>query len=78
MVEKIEIILNGEKNTIPTNWTLERLITDLGLKPDQIAVEFNEQILNRKHWSEQPVGQGDRIEIIHFVGGGAVLKCQMT
>ena len=70
MVEKIEIILNGKKETVPGGWTLERLVQDLKLESEQIAIELNGQIVNRKGWSQQAMGQGDRVEIVHFVGGG--------
>ena len=70
MAEKIEIILNGEKKSIPERWTLERLVQDLKLEPKLIAIELNEQIVHRKGWPRQMMGRGDRIEIVHFVGGG--------
>lgn len=70
MSEKIEIILNGKRQTILGQWTLEGLVRDLKLKPGQVAIEVNGQIVKRKQWSQQAVGQGDRVEIVHFVGGG--------
>ncbi|MFQ5928755.1 MAG: sulfur carrier protein ThiS [Acidobacteriota bacterium] len=67
---KIEIIVNGKKTKIPPTWTIDDLIQDLELQRKQIAIEVNEQIISRERWSEQPLGSGDRIEIVHFVGGG--------
>lgn len=70
MSEKVEIILNGNGITIPAGWTLTQLLADLKLKPDQVAIEVNEQIVNRRLWSRQLLAPADRIEIVHFVGGG--------
>jgi thiamine biosynthesis protein ThiS len=46
------------------------LVQDLELEFKQIAIELNGQIVNRKGWSQQVIGQGDRVEIVRFVGGG--------
>ena len=43
----------------------------LGLKSDRIAVELNGEIVPRSTWNETGISTGDRIEIVHFVGGGA-------
>ncbi|MDA2937253.1 sulfur carrier protein ThiS [Acidobacteria bacterium AH-259-A15] len=72
---EIEIIVNGKKTKIPTTWTIDNLIRDLELRRKQVAVEVNEQIISRERWSKQPLGSGDRIEIVHFVGGGKEDKC---
>lgn len=70
MSGKIEIILNGEKRTLARCFSFEELVRDLGLKSEQIAIEVNGQIVSRKRWSQETIGQGDRVEIVHFVGGG--------
>lgn len=70
MADKIEIILNGELIAVSEGQTVGQLLVELGLRAEQVAVEFNGQIVNRKLWSEQSVKPGDRIEIVHFVGGG--------
>jgi len=51
--------------------TLDRLVTALQLKGDRIAVEHNGAIIQRTQWPATPVAEGDRLEIVHFVGGGA-------
>jgi thiamine biosynthesis protein ThiS len=43
----------------------------LGLKSDRIAVELNGEIVPRSTWNETGISTGDRLEIVHFVGGGA-------
>jgi sulfur carrier protein len=42
----------------------------MALKGDRIAVEHNGQIVQRANWAETPVSSGDRLEVVHFVGGG--------
>ena len=70
MPEKIEIILNGEGTLISTEWTLTDLVQDLELVGQQVAVELNGRIVSRNRWQEETLVSGDRIEVVHFVGGG--------
>ena len=70
MSQKIEIILNGEKREVPTSSSLEDLVSELGLERDRIAIELNLQIVTRHRWVEHLLQNGDRIELVHFVGGG--------
>ena len=70
MAQKIEIILNGEKREVPTNSSLEDLVSGLGLERDRIAIELNLQIVTRHRWVEHLLQNGDRVELVHFVGGG--------
>jgi sulfur carrier protein len=46
------------------------LISLLDLKPERVAVELNRKILRRVEWSGATLNDGDRVEIVHFVGGG--------
>lgn len=66
----IEIVLNGESRKLIPGTTVAGLIKELGLVPERLAVEYNLHILKKKHWEETALAQGDRIEIVHFVGGG--------
>jgi len=50
---------------------LSDLVADLALAPERIAIECNRQVVRRGEWSETTLADGDRIEIVHFVGGGA-------
>ena len=50
--------------------SLAQVIAAMELKGDRIAVEHNGQIVQRARWSETPVSSGDRLEVVHFVGGG--------
>jgi sulfur carrier protein len=65
--------INGQNRTFerlasPTN--LAQVIVELDLKGDRVAVEHNGQIATRGLWPEIFVVSGDRLEVVHFVGGG--------
>jgi len=64
------VVVNGEPKECPSGGSLAALIDQLGLKGDRIAVELNREIAPRSRWSDISLREGDRIEIVHFVGGG--------
>ena len=66
----MNIILNGETYSIEAECTAEKLIARLGLHESKFAVEINGEILTRSAYARHGVQAGDRIEIIHAVGGG--------
>ena len=66
----MQIQLNGEKKEIPEGLTLLTLIQHLALAPERLAVEHNLEVVRRTVWADTPISDGDRIEIVHFVGGG--------
>lgn len=65
------VYLNGKTRDIATGWTVSELLQDLGLDGGQIAVELNREIVPRGRWAEVVLEPGARIEVVHFVGGGA-------
>jgi thiamine biosynthesis protein ThiS len=65
---KIEI--NGEPHNFDGPLTLSGLVEVLGMKSDRVAVEMNRQIVSREQWPQTQLSEGDRLEIVHFVGGG--------
>ena len=69
----LTITLNGQLRTFADlqHPILDQLIAQLALKGDRIAVEHNGQIVPRAEWSQTSVQEGDRLEVVHFVGGGA-------
>ena len=70
----LTIVLNGENRTfdeLEPGATLARLVEILGLKPDRIALEQNGEISPRRTWANAEVASGDRLELVHFVGGGS-------
>jgi sulfur carrier protein len=71
----LSIVLNGQQRMFemlhpPVN--LAQLIAELQLKGDRIAVELNGEIVQRALWPSTPMTAGDRLEVVHFVGGGCV------
>ena len=69
----MEIVLNGQPRTVdldPQTATLEALIAALEMKQDRVAVERNGEIVRRAEWAATAIQSGDRLEIVHFVGGG--------
>ena len=66
----INIQVNGEPQTCITETTLPELLTELGLNPRLIAVEYNGEILHRQYWANTRMQSGDRLEIVTIVGGG--------
>lgn len=50
--------------------TLAQVIAAMNLKGDRVAVEHNGQIVQRANWADTTVSAGDRLEVVHFVGGG--------
>ena len=64
--------INGEDREFPqaSISTLAALIEILGMKPDRVAVELNRNIVPRDRWAATHIKEADRLEIVHFVGGG--------
>jgi sulfur carrier protein len=66
----MNIYLNGELREVPENLTLTALLDWLKLPADRVAVERNREIASRSTWDETITQSGDRLEVVHFVGGG--------
>jgi sulfur carrier protein len=69
----LTLLLNGQSRTfeaLSSGASLQQLVEALGLKGDRVAVERNGEIAPRTGWLGTAVADGDRIEIVHFVGGG--------
>ena len=67
----MKLVINGEEQSMAGPITVEGLIEQLGMKPDRVAVELNQEIVSRDQWSVTPLKESDRLEIVHFVGGGS-------
>lgn len=67
----IHIEVNGERQTTPSGSTVAGLLEQLDIRSDRVAVELNLQILDRQNFDRQCLQEGDRIEIISFIGGGS-------
>ena len=70
----LSVILNGQRREFPNleqSSSLAQLVGELQLKGDRIAIEHNGEIAPRAAWDNVIVRSGDRLEVVHFVGGGA-------
>ncbi|HEY9618728.1 MAG TPA: sulfur carrier protein ThiS [Crinalium sp.] len=66
----ITLQVNGEPRHCLSQTRLPELLTQLGLNPRLVAVEYNGEILHRQFWEETAMQEGDRLEIVTIVGGG--------
>lgn len=66
----IEVVINGQAQSIPEGETVLALLQRLHLDPSRVAVELDRRIVKQPRWSETPVHAGAQIEIVQFVGGG--------
>jgi sulfur carrier protein len=67
------VVLNGQPRSfaaLSQSPRLDQLVAELGLKGDRVAVEHNGAIVPRASWTETVLSAGDRLEVVHFVGGG--------
>ena len=64
------IEINGEQRDVPSSISLSELINHLALAPERLAIEVNRQVIRRAEWQQTTLKEGDRVEIVHFVGGG--------
>ena len=67
---EVVIILNGDERRVPADLSVSDLLDELGLEAGMVVVEVNREILRRDTLSDVEVLGGDRIELVHFVGGG--------
>ncbi len=66
----MQVVINGEGREIPDNLSIEELLRHLKLRTGRVAVERNREIVKRERWGAVQLQEGDRLEIVHFVGGG--------
>ncbi len=67
----MKLHINGEERDFAgPALTLSVLVEELGMKADRVAVELNRDVVPRDRWAETSLKEGDRLEVVHFVGGG--------
>ncbi len=66
----MQVIVNGEPHEVAQGTTLAGLVERLSLAPERLALELNRQVVGRADWQRVELSEGDRVEIVHFVGGG--------
>ena len=67
---KIKITVNGKQMQIIPKFSLKSLISKLKIPLNKIAIELNKKIIDKKKISKIQLKRGDKIEIVHFIGGG--------
>lgn len=67
----MNIILNGKPHTIQATQTIHALIESLNIKPEQVAVALNGEVVTRRRWQDTTIHDGDTVEVVRAVGGGA-------
>jgi thiamine biosynthesis protein ThiS len=67
----MKIVVNGEARTATEEMTIAALLRELEILHERVAVEVNRQILDRRNFEQQRLKDGDQVEIISFIGGGA-------
>ncbi len=66
----MKVFINGETKEISRELNLNQLLKQLSLPDERIAVELNKEVVRKKDWENITINDADKIEIIHFVGGG--------
>ena len=69
-IKKIKIKINGKVKLIDENLKIETLISDLKIPIKKVAIELNQEILDKKKLNRIKLKKNDIIEIVHFIGGG--------
>ena len=67
---KIKITVNGKQTIINSNFSLKNLVNKLEIPLNKIAIEYNKQIVDKKKLEKIIISKNDKIEIVHFIGGG--------
>ena len=69
-MKKIKIKVNGKVKTVLNNFKLSDLLKNLNIPIKKVAIELNQEIIDKKRSSNIKLKKNDKIEIVHFIGGG--------
>jgi len=69
-IKKIKIRVNGKVKSISDNYNMLDLVKNLKIPMKKIAIELNQEIINKKNIGKIILKKNDKIEIVHFIGGG--------
>ena len=69
-IKKIKIKINGKIKTINQDFTLSMVLKNLKIPLNKVAIELNEEIIDKKKINKIKLNKNDKIEIVHFIGGG--------
>jgi len=76
----MKLVINGEDREFSALSSLSDLVVQLGMKADRVAVELNRDLVPRDRWPATTLSDGDKLEIVHFVGGGCsnLTECEFS
>ena len=69
-IKKIKIKINGQIKSIIQDSTLSMVLKNLKIPFNKVAIELNEEIIDKKKINKIKLNKNDKIEIVHFIGGG--------
>ena len=69
-IKKIKINLNGRVISIPANTTVSKVIKNIKVQTNKIAIELNRKIIDKNKINKLYLKNNDKLEIVHFIGGG--------
>ena len=69
-IKKIKIKVNGKFKSIPDNYKISNLVKELKIPLKKVAIEYNQEIIDKKKITKITLKKDDKIEIVHFIGGG--------
>ena len=69
-IKKIKIKVNGKFKSIPESYKISDLVIDLKIPLKKVAIELNQEIIDKKKINKIILKKNDKIEIVHFIGGG--------
>jgi thiamine biosynthesis protein ThiS len=69
-IKKIEIKVNGKIKFIPKDYKVSNLLIDINIPLKKVAIELNQEIIDKKKIDKIILKKNDKIEIVHFIGGG--------
>jgi sulfur carrier protein len=68
----VRIQVNGEARDFAADVSLEELVSELYVAGERVAIELNQKVVRRAEWTKVRLQPDDTVEIVHFVGGGAI------
>jgi thiazole synthase len=68
---ELKLFVNGQPESAPAGATVATLLARMGVDPQRVAVERNQDVVPRATWAQAPLADGDRIEVVAFIGGGS-------
>lgn len=66
----MKVFINGETKELAKQFNLLELLRQFSLPSERVAIELNREVVRKKDWESILINDADRIEIVHFVGGG--------